>query len=380
MASRPMNGPLDADLEERIYDAEHRHGNGSGLLGGLRTGDWLDAQDFPPLQYAVPGVVPEGFTLLAGAPKIGKSWAALDFALAVAAGGTAIGHIDVGPARPVFALFLEDSDRRLQERARRLLESAPIPPMFHYLTRIEPGQVLETLRACFAMYPDELAPFGIIDTLGKCMPPAVQGETTYGRDYRVGSAIKGIADNSAGSAVLVLHHDRKADSSDFIDSVSGTNGLAGSADTVIVLARNRHESEGTLNVTSRDVREAEYAIELHDGVAWVLAGGSLMSAASRASDIRASAGLGDRTLEVLAYVRNHRDGVTPKQAEDALEMPDVRQYLKRLADRGRILNPKRGLYTPVTSVTTSQPDESLGQSDGCNRGYPGPVDYSEPNR
>jgi len=46
---------------------------GDSLLAGLRTGDWLDAQVFEPLRWAVPGLVPEGMSLLIGGPKIGKS-------------------------------------------------------------------------------------------------------------------------------------------------------------------------------------------------------------------------------------------------------------------------------------------------------------------
>jgi hypothetical protein len=42
------------------------------LLAGLRNGGWLDAQDFPPLRYAIPGLVPEGLSLIVGAPKIGN--------------------------------------------------------------------------------------------------------------------------------------------------------------------------------------------------------------------------------------------------------------------------------------------------------------------
>ncbi len=377
----------DPALEERINDARVATNGGRvvsdapdapDLLANLRNGAWLDAQNFPPLQFAVPGVIPEGFTLLAGAPKIGKSWMALDFALAIACGGRALGHIDVGPPKPVFALFLEDSDRRLQERARKLLDGAPIPEMFHYMTRVEPGSVLTTLRQCFAMYP-EYAPLAIVDTLGKCMPPAVMGETTYSRDYRVGSAIKAIADDHPGSSVLVLHHDRKADSSDFVDSISGTNGLAGSADTVCLLTRNRHESEGSINVTSRDVREAEYAVELQDGVRWSLVGGALDTAASRASDMRVSAGLGDRSLEVLAFVRLHPEGVTPKQVDDALDMEDARQYLGRLAKKERIRNPKRGLYTPVTTVTLSQTDDDSRHSDTSDTVVRA-LDFNEPRR
>jgi len=146
-----------------------------------------------------------------------------------------------------------------------------------------------------------------------------------------------------------------------------------------VLTRVRHESEGMLNVTSRDVKEAEYALELHDGVAWTLTGGTLDASRARASDLRTSAGLGDRTLEVLAYVRDNPAGVSPKQVEEALDIAEARQYLKRLADKGRISNPKRGIYRPlvppVTTVTVSQPEGSSLQGDTCDTGYEGRRDH-----
>ena len=40
----------------------------------IRNGAWLDAQDFPALRWAGPGLMPEGFGLLTGGPKLGKSW------------------------------------------------------------------------------------------------------------------------------------------------------------------------------------------------------------------------------------------------------------------------------------------------------------------
>ena len=39
-----------------------------------------------PTRWAVPGILPEGVCILAGKPKVGKSWLALDLALAVGAG------------------------------------------------------------------------------------------------------------------------------------------------------------------------------------------------------------------------------------------------------------------------------------------------------
>jgi hypothetical protein len=75
----------------------------------------------PPLSYVVPGLIPGGLSLLVGSPKIGKSWDSLAIALAAATGGRALGHVKVGPPRPVLLLALEDGDRRLQDCIRKLI-------------------------------------------------------------------------------------------------------------------------------------------------------------------------------------------------------------------------------------------------------------------
>ena len=70
----------------------------------------------------------------------------LSIALAVAAGGYVFGRIKV-EQRPVLLLALEDSDRRLQDRIRKLLgPGEAIPPLLNYLTWIEPGTVGATIR------------------------------------------------------------------------------------------------------------------------------------------------------------------------------------------------------------------------------------------
>ena len=79
------------------------------------------------------------------------------------------------------------------------------------------------------------------------MPPALPGESPYMRDYKVAGRLKRICDDRPGRALLVLHHDRKAQSDDFVDGVSGTNGIAGAVDTIIVIARARNESQGLFN-------------------------------------------------------------------------------------------------------------------------------------
>lgn len=321
------------------------------LLAGLRDGAWLDAQDFPPLRFHVPGVLPEGATFLVGPPKIGKSWFVLAIGLAVAAGGRVLGQeVD---RRPVLYLALEDGDRRLQDRCRMLLGPGErIPPAFEYLTAIQPGTVLATVTAWFERHPGA-EPLVILDTLGKVMPPALIGESAYQRDYRVGGALKRLTDEQPGSALLINHHDRKAGSEDFVDRVSGTNGLAGSADSILVLARPRHDTTGALAVTGRDVPEGEYSLRF-DGARglWSLDGADLATAARKAEMRRASDGLDERSVAIVTYVTDHPGGVRAGDVADALSIDpaQARMYLSRLHESGRLARPTRGLYTPVASV------------------------------
>lgn len=316
------------------------------LLAGLRNGAWLDAQSFPPLKFHLPGIVAEGSTLFVGPPKVGKSWFTLALALASSSGGRALG-LDV-EARPTLYLGLEDGHRRMQDRCRTLLAGAPIPGDFQYLTVVQPMTVLATIEAWLDIHGHD-DPLVVLDTLGKVLPPALMGESSYARDYRVGSALKRLADERPGSALVVVHHDRKAGSEDFVDRVSGTNGLAGSADSIVVLARARHEQTGTINVTGRDVPEGEYAVQF-TGALWQLDGGDLSTAASRAAQRRASEGLDERSRAVMDYVAEHPEGVRFADVKRDLGDAEAR-YLSRLYEGGRIDRPARGLYLPLSEVS-----------------------------
>jgi hypothetical protein len=323
------------------------------LLAGVRNGAWLDAQHFPPLRYHVDRVVPEGLTLNVGPPKIGKSWLVLSYGLAIAAGGRVLGNVAVDP-RPVLYLALEDGDRRLQDRARKLLEGDPIPSAFEYLTRVQPGRLLDTIRAWLARHPGA-EPFVVLDTLGKIMPPALLGESSYQRDYRIGSALKAVADEHDGAGLLVNHHDRKASSDDFVQAVSGTHGLAGAADTIVVLARRRHDPSGVLQVTGRDVIEGEYAVRFDGGCRWLLDGTDFDDATATLRTRRDTETLGDRSTAIIGYARSKAPAtITAKEIAERydLAVDDAGRYLRRLADTGRLTRATRGRFTvPLSEVS-----------------------------
>ena len=321
------------------------------LLDYVITGDWLDAQEYPPVRFAVPGLIPEGFGLLTGPPKAGKSWAVMGLGLAVASGGKAFGHINVGKPRAVLYLALEDGERRVQDRARKLLHDQPIPANMHFVTDVPPLLVLDVLNAWMEANADE-QPLVILDTLGRVMPSARPGESAYERDYRIGTQLKRLADARPGSTLLVVHHVRKQTGDDWMDSTSGTNGLNGSADFTVNLSRDRNSDDGLVRVTGRDVIEGEYSVTVKDGE-WTLAGESLHDAAQAAAQGKATRNLSDDAAAIIRYATEHGP-VSPQKIAQALDLPGttVRQYCIRAVDTDRLRKYGRGLYGAVTSVTS----------------------------
>lgn len=318
------------------------------LLDRVRNGSWLDAQSFPPLKWMVPGLVAEGFGLVVGPPKLGKSWFVLGLGLAVACGGRALGRIPVQP-RPVLYAALEDGDRRMQDRCRKLMAGEPIPAGFEYFTDATPAEIDAMVPQWLAGHPDGLV---MIDTLARVMPREIAGENAYQRDYRVGGWLKAMADARPGSALLVVHHTRKAASGDWMDSTSGTQGLNGSADYTVALERARGDGNALLKVSGRDVIEGEYAVTMTAG-SWALDGDSLAAAAATARDNRTAQGVGDRMAEVVALVNRTPAGVRAEVIATALgiDKDSAGRYLRRAADAGRIDRTGRGLFKPLSEVS-----------------------------
>ncbi|BBX93115.1 AAA family ATPase [Mycolicibacterium boenickei] len=321
------------------------------LLAGIITAAELHNEVFPELVQFVHGIVQEGFGIVAGPPKLGKSWWTLNLALAVAAGGSAFGKIKVDQ-KPVLLLALEDSRRRLQSRIRAVYGADMPPHKLHILTSVPPGLLIPTITTWLIGNPGGLI---ILDTLGRARQQRKRADDPYLADYQAGVALKEIVDAFPGSALLGVHHTRKASSDDFVDDLSGTLGLAGSADYVLVLRRSRGSNDATLQVTGRDAPEGEYAFTTAEG-AWTLSGSDLASAATEAQTRRETKNLGDRALDVLTVVNDRAPHLhtTASDVAEALGIANdqARVYLNRLAGAERIVKAARGAYTSVTTVTS----------------------------
>jgi hypothetical protein len=225
------------------------------------TASELMQRDFPEPKYVVPGILTEGLAILAGRPKTGKSWMALGFALASASGGMALGKIQIEKGAAAY-LALEDTPRRLKSRIDQVLCGNTPPSDLHFFTswpRLD-EDALPLLSKWLDDHKD--IRFVIVDTMARLWPKGNgrDSNTLYNRDYDTVSAIKSIADRH-GICILLVTHLRKAASEDPLEMISGSMGISGSADTLMVLQRSRGKADANLLVTGRDIEEQEIALK-----------------------------------------------------------------------------------------------------------------------
>lgn len=231
------------------------------------TGAQLMAATFPPVEWVIPGIIPQGYTIIAAPPKAGKSWLVLDTAIALSTGGKTLNSYQVEEPRPVLYLALEDTFARLQKRLG-ILEYEGTDNL---TVRIHlEGEPYEEVISRWLEGKEDKKPFVIVDTLGKIRPPS---EASYASDYHFSASLKTLIDPIPGGALWAVHHTRQRTlgqpTGDFLESVSGTSGITGAADTIAVIARERHELDAVLAVTGRDVEESQFAITFEQG-RWVI--------------------------------------------------------------------------------------------------------------
>lgn len=322
----------DVELEEHFAEPVRRRTRWSATD--------LMATTFPAVVYLVSGILVPGLTLLVGAPKLGKSWMALNVAAAVASGGRALGNVTVDAA-DVLYLALEDPPRRLQERLTIVLEGSPVPAGLSFATEwplLHDGGA-DLLDQELADNPD--IKLVIVDVMTKIRGTTDHREDRYQADYRAMTYLKNVADHH-NVAVLAVHHTRKASADDWVDTVSGTNGITGAADTIAVLSRSRGSADATLHVTGRDVPETKYALNLTGG-RWTILDGP-------AQDYDAS----EQRRKIVTYLREN-EGAGPKAIADATGIAHgvVKHLVRRMVDSGQLDTDGDGRYFPSFTVHRS---------------------------
>lgn len=212
-------------------------------------GNTLMAQAFAPLRFSVDKILPHGLFILAGSPKIGKSWLSLDLCQAVATGGKLWDY--QAEQGDVLYLALEDNYHRLQNRLKQMeVEQLDISRL-HMATAsfgLQDG-LLEQISNFVAANPG--TNLIAIDTL-EHIRNGEQTSNLYACDYRDMNRLREIT-NKHPLTLLLIHHTRKMYDPDPLNTISGSTGLIGAVDGVFVLEKAKRTGEGAkLTIANRD--------------------------------------------------------------------------------------------------------------------------------
>jgi hypothetical protein len=316
--ARPMSAERIAQLERL-----------AALPRGMTCGELLDT-DFPPPQWIVPDLLVSGLTILAGAPKLGKSWLALALGAAVGIGGAVLGRYRV-EKRGALYLALEDPPRRLKDRLEKI--GAVHDARLRLYTQWRRGaEGNKDLDAYLQENPD--AKLILIDTLAG-FRGSPQGDDRYSEDYRAASSIKAIADKH-DCAIVVIHHVRKMQAEDPMDLVSGSNGLNGAADSTWILTRARGGADASLFITGRDVEEQTLALRFDSACgSWTVLGNAAEYTQSR------------ERREVLEVVPLEPEARKTKDIVARLgkKAAAVSRLLEKLEAEGLVFSPNHGEWS-----------------------------------
>lgn len=259
-----------------VARAVNKYGLGTDLVGlcdssdktnrplELLTADDILLKDWPEPVWAVPGLLPVGLAILAGAPKVGKSWLALQIAQAVAAGGYVFGQeVTRGP---VLYLALEDPPRRLKERMKKqgwpsgLGCEADFMTVGSFMDKIGDlrngggerlTRQIETRRYRLV----------VIDTLSR----AVAGDQNEAHEMTAWlTPVQELAHSQNCAVVLVDHHRKGGGSGDpdAIGDILGSTAKGAMSDTALGLYRERGKPGARLALTGREVEEKTLDVKM----------------------------------------------------------------------------------------------------------------------
>jgi hypothetical protein len=316
---------------------------------GSFTAKELQSMTFPRLSWIVQDIIPaEGVTLLCSKPKFGKSWLAYDLCIACTTERHTLGNIKPAQGSALY-LALEDSKRRLQRRMDKLLPTfgGTWPERLTLKAewrRLHEGGI-DDIRAWHA---DTKKTGGkpilvVVDVLAKVRKP-VGNRPLYEADFGALADLTNLA-NELGLAIVVLHHTRKMAADDLMETVSGSYGISGAVDTILVMAIKPNGA--VLDVRGRDVESAELAIQFDKHTCrWRVLGD--------AAEIHVSS----QRAKIIAALKKASLAMTIPELMEATAMKrnPLEVLLGRMAKEGEIQRIGKGVYAHLDYV--SPPDDS----------------------
>jgi len=220
----------------------------------------LRTKDIPPLKFAIDAILPEGLVLFCGRAKSMKSWTMLLICYHVQNGLTILGRETT--QGDCLYLGLEDSERRLKDREKKLAIDTLNPPYVD----VDAPYLGMGLEDSLQKWIDavENPRLIVIDTLARVKQAmGKRSGTAYDHDNETLRNIQKLAIKNGVTIVLVSHLN-KAPQDYAFDKITGSTGLQGMCDAMWLCERGEHGAQSTFIGRGRDIMDFEYSLNWND--------------------------------------------------------------------------------------------------------------------
>jgi hypothetical protein len=326
------------------------------------NGHEIYMKNLPPTKWYVGNILHEGACLLSGDPKVGKSFLALQIAIAVAGTDESVcGSFKVGQHGPVLYLALDDgSERRIHDRLHQLTDNEDALEQIDFVYQRDLPPLSKGLDDILDSYlTDHKYALVVLDTLGAVLEATNNNRSVYRTEYGEGIKLQKLAQKH-GICLLVLHHTNKGpsgnpDSRDAVKRASGTHGLTGSVDGVLLLTREH------LTARPRDGEESEYRFARLDNGSWEVDGPQVVT---HGVPVRPLNPERQAVKEALASGPKDR---TTLAAELGVSDEATRKRLERMASDGLVSKLPDGRYGwACAEAVPGQPVSGLSPLSGLS--------------
>ncbi|MBS4035867.1 MAG: AAA family ATPase [Ignavibacterium sp.] len=302
----------------------------------LVSANEIQKMELPPINWIIKDLLPEGLALLAGRPKVGKSWLSSQLALASSAGAQTMDYFDTQKSKVLY-IALEDNFRRLKDRINTMLKDGEASSDLFFLDQSEFRRFhLEGIKMIRqAVDQNEDLNLIIIDTLGNAISKDQRKfGLSFQDEYDFMAELQNIALQNQ-LCILLIHHTRKSEADSVFDEIVGTSGITAAPDTLLIL--KKHSNGYILHVTGRDVKEENYLLTQDEEThRWIVMDKNIISASTveRQEIIELFGGQYDLEIRV---------GQMAERLQKSRE--SISQLLRKMLLAGEIIKgSKTGLY------------------------------------
>jgi len=234
------------------------------------------------MDWLIKDFIPTGLTIIGGRSKVGKSYFALNLAMAIAQGKRLFGESGKdgyrGRKGAVLYLALEDPRERFKRRMREI-DPTPNPdllgknlsPKFQWNKLTHGG--LESIKQ-WVVKADKPRLI-VIDVLARVWnkKSGTGGGGLYAEEYGIYAPLAEVAHHN-GISILVITHTTKSKAQDVFDEILGGMGTQGPADNLIVLSNVPGRiNQKQFSIRGKDIEDRHLLFETPEGPArWVCLG------------------------------------------------------------------------------------------------------------